>query len=126
MLLLLISGEREADRAAGLLEQQGYGVVVSPVLGRVKIEPASSIDGAIAVPGARDLAAGGAARAIAEGESLVEGFGPRGRHGDGDLGRAQLGVEVEEDGPRRFVCAASGCAGSGRRTSRWTSGTRAP
>jgi prephenate dehydrogenase len=32
VLLLLISGEREANRAAELLEQQGYGVVVSPVL----------------------------------------------------------------------------------------------
>jgi prephenate dehydrogenase len=32
VLLVLISGEREANRAAELLEQQGYGVVVSPVL----------------------------------------------------------------------------------------------
>jgi prephenate dehydrogenase len=32
VLLLLISGEREANRAAELLEQQGYGVVVSPVI----------------------------------------------------------------------------------------------
>jgi hypothetical protein len=30
--MLLISGEREATRAAELLEEQGYGVVVSPVL----------------------------------------------------------------------------------------------
>jgi prephenate dehydrogenase len=32
VLLLLISGAREANRAAELLEQQGYGVVVSPVI----------------------------------------------------------------------------------------------
>jgi prephenate dehydrogenase len=32
VLLLLVSGEREASRAAELLEEQGYGVVVSPVL----------------------------------------------------------------------------------------------
>jgi hypothetical protein len=27
-----VTGEREAERAAALLESQGYGVVVSPVL----------------------------------------------------------------------------------------------
>jgi prephenate dehydrogenase len=32
VLMLLISGQREATRAAELLEEQGYGVVVSPVL----------------------------------------------------------------------------------------------
>jgi prephenate dehydrogenase len=32
VLLLLVSGERQASRAAELLEEQGYGVVVSPVL----------------------------------------------------------------------------------------------
>jgi predicted amino acid-binding ACT domain protein len=32
VLMLLISGEREANRAAELLEEQGYGVVVSPIL----------------------------------------------------------------------------------------------
>ena len=32
-LTLLVSGEREAERAAGLLEAQGYGVVITPVLG---------------------------------------------------------------------------------------------
>jgi prephenate dehydrogenase len=31
-LTLLVTGEREAGRAAGVLEAQGYGVVVSPVL----------------------------------------------------------------------------------------------
>ncbi|MGB2952121.1 MAG: prephenate dehydrogenase/arogenate dehydrogenase family protein [Gaiellaceae bacterium] len=31
-LTLLVSGEREAERAAALLEAQGYGVVVAPVL----------------------------------------------------------------------------------------------
>ena len=31
-LTLLVTGEREAQRAAALLESQGYGVVVSPVL----------------------------------------------------------------------------------------------
>jgi prephenate dehydrogenase len=32
-LTLLVTGEGEAERAAALLESQGYGVVVSPVLG---------------------------------------------------------------------------------------------
>jgi prephenate dehydrogenase len=32
-LTLLVTGEAEAERAAALLESQGYGVVVSPVLG---------------------------------------------------------------------------------------------
>jgi prephenate dehydrogenase len=32
-LTLLVTGESEAERAAALLESQGYGVVVSPVLG---------------------------------------------------------------------------------------------
>ena len=31
-LTLLVAGEGEAERAAALLEAQGYGVVVSPVL----------------------------------------------------------------------------------------------
>jgi prephenate dehydrogenase len=31
-LTLLVTGEREAERAAALLESQGYGIVVSPVL----------------------------------------------------------------------------------------------
>jgi hypothetical protein len=31
-LTLLVTGEAEARRAAQLLESQGYGVVVSPVL----------------------------------------------------------------------------------------------
>ena len=31
-LAILVAGEGEAERAAGLLEQQGYGVVVAPVL----------------------------------------------------------------------------------------------
>jgi prephenate dehydrogenase len=32
VLMLLVTGEREAERAATLLDAQGYGVVVSPVL----------------------------------------------------------------------------------------------
>jgi prephenate dehydrogenase len=32
VLQILVAGEREAERAAALLEEQGYGVVVSPVL----------------------------------------------------------------------------------------------
>jgi hypothetical protein len=32
-LTLLITGEDEARRAADLLQAQGYGVVVAPVLG---------------------------------------------------------------------------------------------
>ena len=33
VLTMLVSGEREAERAADLLEAQGYGVVVAPVVG---------------------------------------------------------------------------------------------
>jgi prephenate dehydrogenase len=33
VLTMLVSGEREAERAAALLEAQGYGVSISPVLG---------------------------------------------------------------------------------------------
>jgi prephenate dehydrogenase len=32
-LAILVAGESEADRAAALLEAQGYGVVVAPVIG---------------------------------------------------------------------------------------------
>jgi hypothetical protein len=32
-LTLIVTGEGEAQRAAAVLESQGYGVVVSPVLG---------------------------------------------------------------------------------------------
>ena len=32
VLHMLVAGERQAERAAALLEEQGYGVVVSPVL----------------------------------------------------------------------------------------------
>jgi hypothetical protein len=32
VLHVLVAGERQAERAAALLEEQGYGVVVSPVL----------------------------------------------------------------------------------------------
>jgi predicted amino acid-binding ACT domain protein len=31
-LTILVTGEEEASRAAGLLEAQGYGVVVAPVI----------------------------------------------------------------------------------------------
>jgi len=32
VLMLLVAGEGQGERAAALLEEQGYGVVVSPVL----------------------------------------------------------------------------------------------
>ena len=32
-LAIVVSGEAEAERARALLEAQGYGVVVSPVMG---------------------------------------------------------------------------------------------
>ena len=56
-LTLLVTGEGEAERAAALLEAQGYGVLVSPVLGPMKIEPAAALRGDIARPGRQvDLA----------------------------------------------------------------------
>jgi 3-phosphoshikimate 1-carboxyvinyltransferase len=65
----------------------------------MKIEPASSIDGAIAVPGVKGISQRAVlVGALAEGESRIEGFG---RAADTETAISvvrQLGVEVDEDG----------------------------
>ena len=40
-LTMLVAGEGEADRAADLLEQQGYGVVAAPVIDEMTRQPES-------------------------------------------------------------------------------------
>ena len=54
VLTMLVSGADEAARAATLLEAQGYGVSVSPVLA-VRIEPAASVQGGVALPGDKSI-----------------------------------------------------------------------
>ena len=80
-LTILVTGEQEADRAAAILEAQGYGVVVAPVLDddhrrRVKIEPAASVLGHLAVPGDKSISHRAVLLAsIADGETRIAGFG---------------------------------------------------
>jgi 3-phosphoshikimate 1-carboxyvinyltransferase len=65
----------------------------------MKIEPAASIEGAIAVPGVKGISQRAVLLgAIADGESLIEGFG---RAADTETAISvvrQLGAEVEEEG----------------------------
>jgi 3-phosphoshikimate 1-carboxyvinyltransferase len=78
----------------------------------MKIEPASSIDGAIAVPGVKGISQRAVlVGAIADGESRVEGFG---RAADTETAISvvrQLGVEVEEDGPETIRIRGVGLRG---------------
>ena len=115
-LAILVAGEEEAARAAALLEQQGYGVVVAPVLEdeRVKIEPAAAIQGHIARSRAtsRSRTARVLLGAIAEGETRIAGFG-RSDDTEATLAAVRaLGVRVYEAGRRdaarlrRRACAA--------------------
>ena len=110
--MLLISGEREANRAAELLEQQGYGVVVSPILDEMNIEPAASIDGAIAVPGVKGISQRAVLLgAIADGESRIDGFG---RAADTESALSvvrQLGAEVDDDGSETIRVRGVGLRG---------------
>jgi 3-phosphoshikimate 1-carboxyvinyltransferase len=78
----------------------------------MKIEPASSIDGAIAVPGVKGISQRAVLLgAIADGESRIEGFG---RAADTETAISvvrQLGVEVEEDGPETLRVRGVGLRG---------------
>jgi 3-phosphoshikimate 1-carboxyvinyltransferase len=78
----------------------------------VKIEPASSIDGAIAVPGVKGISQRAVLLgAIADGESRIEGFG---RAADTETAISvvrQLGVEVDEDGPETVHVRGAGLRG---------------
>jgi 3-phosphoshikimate 1-carboxyvinyltransferase len=66
----------------------------------MKIEPAASIEGAVAVPGVKGISQRAVLLgAIADGESLIEGFG---RAADTETAISvvrDLGAEVDEDGP---------------------------
>ena len=68
----------------------------------MKIEPAASIEGAIAVPGVKGISQRAVLLgAIADGESRIEGFG---RAADTETAISvvrQLGAEVDEDGAVR-------------------------
>jgi 3-phosphoshikimate 1-carboxyvinyltransferase len=78
----------------------------------MKIEPASSIDGAIAVPGVKGISQRAVLLgAVADGESRIEGFG---RAADTETAISvvrQLGVEVEEDGPETIRVRGVGLRG---------------
>jgi 3-phosphoshikimate 1-carboxyvinyltransferase len=78
----------------------------------MNIEPASSIDGAIAVPGVKGISQRAVLLgAIADGESRIEGFG---RAADTETALSvvrQLGAEVDEDGPETIRVRGAGLHG---------------
>jgi 3-phosphoshikimate 1-carboxyvinyltransferase len=78
----------------------------------MKVEPAASIDGAVAVPGVKGISQRAVLLgAIADGESLIEGFG---RAADTETAISvvrQLGAEVDEDGPETVRVRGVGLRG---------------
>jgi 3-phosphoshikimate 1-carboxyvinyltransferase len=78
----------------------------------MKIEPASSIDGAIAVPGVKGISQRAVLLgAVADGESRIEGFG---RAADTETAISvvrQLGAEVEDDGSETIRVRGVGLRG---------------
>jgi 3-phosphoshikimate 1-carboxyvinyltransferase len=78
----------------------------------MKIDPASSIEGAIAVPGVKGISQRAVLLgAVADGESRIEGFG---RAADTETAVSvvrQLGVEVDEDGPETIRVRGVGLRG---------------
>ena len=78
----------------------------------MKIEPAASIEGAIAVPGVKGISQRAVLLgAIADGESLIEGFG---RAADTETAISvvrDLGAEVDEDGPETVRVRGVGLRG---------------
>jgi 3-phosphoshikimate 1-carboxyvinyltransferase len=78
----------------------------------MKIEPAASIEGAIAVPGVKGISQRAVLLgAIADGESLIEGFG---RAADTETAISvvrQLGAEVDEEGPETVRVRGVGLRG---------------
>jgi 3-phosphoshikimate 1-carboxyvinyltransferase len=78
----------------------------------MKIEPAASIEGAVAVPGVKGISQRAVLLgAIADGESVVEGFG---RAADTETAISvvrDLGAEVEEDGPETVRVRGVGLRG---------------
>ncbi len=78
----------------------------------MKIEPAASIEGAIAVPGVKGISQRAVLLgAIADGESVIEGFG---RAADTETAISvvrQLGAEVDEEGPETVRVRGVGLRG---------------
>ena len=78
----------------------------------MRIEPAASIDGAIAVPGVKGISQRAVLLgAIADGESRIEGFG---RAADTETAISvvrQLGAEVDEEGPETVRVRGVGLRG---------------
>ena len=78
----------------------------------MKIEPAASIEGAVGVPGVKGISQRAVLLgAIADGESLIEGFG---RAADTETAISvvrQLGAEVDEDGPETVRVRGVGLRG---------------
>jgi len=78
----------------------------------MKIEPAASIEGAVAVPGVKGISQRAVLLgAIADGESLIEGFG---RAADTETAISvvrDLGAEVVEDGPETVRVTGVGLRG---------------
>ena len=125
MLTMLVSGAGEAARAAALLEAQGYGVSVSPVL-------ASEGRAGVVGPGRRrragrqvDLAPRGPARRGRRGRerSSAASAAPADTESTVAAVRA-LGVQVDEDGDT-VRSRASACAACARRRGRSTAATPA-
>jgi 3-phosphoshikimate 1-carboxyvinyltransferase len=78
----------------------------------MKIDPASSIDGAIAVPGVKGISQRAVLLgAIADGESRIEGFGPAADTETALSVVRQLGAEVDEDGPETIRVRGVGLRG---------------
>jgi 3-phosphoshikimate 1-carboxyvinyltransferase len=78
----------------------------------MKIEPAAAIEGAVAVPGVKGISQRAVLLgAIADGESLIDGFG---RAADTETAISivhDLGAEVEEDGPETVRVRGLGLRG---------------
>jgi 3-phosphoshikimate 1-carboxyvinyltransferase len=78
----------------------------------MKIEPAASIEGAVGVPGVKGISQRAVLlSAIADGESLIEGFG---RAADTETAISvvrRLGAEVEEEGPETVRVRGVGLRG---------------
>src|SRR4029453_4388360 len=79
---------------------------------RMKIEPAASIEGAIAVPGVKGISQRAVLLgAIADGESRIEGFG---RAADTETALSvvrQVGAEVDDDGSEMVRVRGAGLRG---------------
>ena len=104
-LTVLVAGEGEAQRAADILEAQGYGVVVTRGdRGLMKVEPAASLEGHFAVPGDKSISHRALLLgAVSDGDTVVRGWG-RSADTESTLAAVRaLGVEVGEGGDQLTV-----------------------